>query len=291
MTAVTRESALDTDLHCEAEQPSSPAGDRLIYSRKSESTALMPLHRTEAFLLRTYALKEADKICVFFTRDQGKVRGVAHGARKIRSRFGSALEPFTEVALSYFQKEGRELVSISSCDILRSHFERGARNVETASAFSYMAELLTEFLPEHEPNERLYRLVQATLEAVEGEEGDLAQILRYFESWLLKLVGFFPDTSYCAVCDEPIKTGESVFLTAEGTPRCVACGGGKGFSVNGELRSVISEIFRLHPTTFARNLVRSEHILKLGEINYQIIRHALERDLRSRSLLKQLGTS
>ena len=251
----------------------------------------MPLHKTEAFLLRTYALKEADKICVFLTKDQGKVRGVAHGARKLRSRFGSSLEPFTEVALSYFQKEGRDLVSVSTCDILRSHFERGSRDVETAGAFSYMAELLTEFLPEHEPNERLYRLVLATLEAVEGEEGDLAQILRYFESWLLKLVGFFPDTSRCAVCDATITAGESVFLTAEGTPRCVACGGGKGFSLNAELRSVIAEMFRLHPAAFARNLVKPEHLSKIGEINYQIIRHALERDLRSRSLLRQLGGS
>jgi len=249
----------------------------------------MPLHKTEAFLLRTYALKEADKICVFLTRDQGKVRGVAHGARKIRSRFGSALEPFTEVALSYFQKEGRELVSVSSCDILHSHFERGARDVETAAAFSYMAELLTEFMPDHEPNERLYRLVGATLAAIENEEGDLTQVLRYFEGWLLKLVGFFPDTSRCAVCDEAIPDEESIFLTAEGTPRCVGCGGGKGFSVDAELRGVVGEMFRLHPTAFARSSVRPDHIFRIGEINYQIIRHALERDLRSRPLLKQIS--
>src|SRR4029079_3755899 len=137
----------------------------------------MPLHKTEAFVLRTYTLKEADKICVFLTRDQGKVRGVAHGARKIRSRFGSSLEPLTEVTLSYFQKEGQDLVSVSTCDILRSHFERGARDVETASAFSYLADLLSEFLPEHEANERLYRLVLATLEAIEAEERDLSQLL------------------------------------------------------------------------------------------------------------------
>ena len=154
-----------------------------------------------------------------------------------------------------------------------------------------MAELLTEFLPEHEPNERLYRLVLATLEAVEAEDGDLSQILRYFESWLLKLVGFFPDTSHCAVCDATISTGESVFLTAEGAPRCLACGGGRGFSVDAELRRVIGEVFQLHPAAFARILVKPEHILKIGEINYQIIRHALERDLRSRSLLKQLSTA
>jgi DNA repair protein RecO (recombination protein O) len=240
-------------------------------------------------MLRSYSLKEADKICVFVTRDQGKVRGVAHGARKLKSRFGSALEPFTEVALSYFQKEGRELVSISSCDILRSHFERGARDVETASAFSYMAELLTEFLPDHEPNERLYRLISATLEAVEGEDGDLSRILRYFESWLLRLVGFFPDTSRCAVCDETVSPGDAVFITAEGTPRCAACGGGKGFSADSALRGVIGEMFRLHPSEFTRGAVSGEHILKIGEINYQIIRHALERDLRSRKLLTQQG--
>jgi len=251
----------------------------------------MPLHKTEAFVLRTYALKEADKICVFFTKEQGKVRGVAHGARKIRSRFGSALEPFTEVTLGYFQSEGRELISVSSCDIVRSHFDRGARDVETASAFSYLAELLTEFLPEHEPNERLYRLVLATLEAIEGEESDLSQILRYFESWLLKLVGFFPDTSQCATCDEAISSDESVFLTGEGAPRCLACSGARGFSLDLPLRNVLGEMFRTHPTAFARTYVRPEHIVKIGEINYQIIRHALERDLKSRSLLMQLSTA
>src|SRR3954453_17653987 len=105
----------------------------------------MPLHTTEAYVLRTYALAEADKICIFMTRDMGKVRGVAHGARKMKSRFGSALEPFTEVALTVFEKEGRELMSISSCEIVRSRFYVAARDVETASAFSYMAELLNEF--------------------------------------------------------------------------------------------------------------------------------------------------
>src|SRR5215467_14687151 len=105
----------------------------------------MAIHKTEAFVLRTYSLAEAHKICVFLTKDSGKVRGVAHGARKMKSRFGSALEPLTQVALSYYHKEGRDLVSVSTCEILRSHFNSAARDVETATAFSYMAELLLEF--------------------------------------------------------------------------------------------------------------------------------------------------
>lgn len=250
----------------------------------------MPMHRTQAFVLRTYALKEADKICVFLTRDQGKVRGVAHGARKMRSRFGSALEPFTEVAISYFQKEGRELVSVSTCDILHSHFERGARDVETASTFSYMAELLTEFLPEHEPNERLYRLVLATLEAMEHAD-DVSKLLRYFEAWLIRLVGFFPDASRCSACDSRVQDDQYIYLTAEGAPRCGDCSGSNGISLDAELRRVVREMFRAHPTAFARQEVSREHLSKLSEINYQIIRHALERDLKSRSLLRQLSTN
>lgn len=248
----------------------------------------MPLHTTEAFVLRTYSLAEADKICVFLTRDLGKVRGVAHGARKMKSRFGSSLEPFTEVALTYFQKEGRDLMSVSTCEIVHSHFNSAASDIEIASAFSYMAELLTEFLPDHEPNEKLYRLVAASLEAIEAGH-DLQHVLRYFESWLLRLVGFFPDPSRCGACGAEVAADESAFLTPEGAPRCVACSGGRGASVDADLRAVIREMFRAHPTSFARRRIHPERLQLIAEINYQIIRNALERDLRSRPMLR-LGT-
>jgi DNA repair protein RecO (recombination protein O) len=245
----------------------------------------MPLHTTEAFALRTYSLAEADKICVFLTRDHGKIRGVAHGARKIRSRFGSSLEPFTQVSLTYFQKESRELVSISNCEILRSHFASASRDVETASAFSYMAEILTEFLPDNEPNEKLYRLVAAVLEGIE-QRHDLARLLRYFETWALRLAGYFPDTFHCSACGEKIAQDDSAFLTMEGAPRCRACSEGRGTEVSRAMRSTINQVFRAHPTDFACARISADHLVQLGEINYQIIRHALERDLRSRALLR-----
>ena len=178
-------------------------------------------------------------------------------------------------------------MSVSGCEIVRSQFQTAARDVETASAFSYMAELLNEFLPDHEPNERLYRLVRATLEAI-TEGNDLARALRYFETWLLRLVGFFPDTGRCSACGAPVAGTESVFLTAEGAPRCFACCGGRGATVDAELRTTIREMLHMHPLDFARKRFHSDHVAQLGEINYQIIRHALERDLRSRDQLKQL---
>ena len=248
----------------------------------------MPLHTTPAYVLRTYTLAEADKVCVFLTHDAGKVRGVAHGARKMKSRFGSALEPLTEVVVTYYFKEGRELVSVSTCDILQSSFHIASRDVETASALSYVAELLSEFLPDNEPNERLYRLVKAALEAI-GEEKDLWLVLRYFEVWLLKLMGYFPDLSHCASCHQVIGQNNSVFLTVEGMPRCLNCGGRQGEVVDSETRRMVAEMLRLPPKEFAAKSVSRKRLAALGEVNYQIIRHALDRDLRSRLLLKQLA--
>ena len=105
-------------------------------------------------------LAEADKICVLLTRQSGKLRGIAYGARKMRSRFGSSLEPFTEISLTYFEKEGRELVSISNAEIVRSHFNEASETVEAGAAMSYFSDMLCEFLPDHEPNETIYRLVE-----------------------------------------------------------------------------------------------------------------------------------
>src|SRR5919198_1676605 len=80
----------------------------------------LPLYTDDALILRTYKLGEADRIVVFLTRDRGKKRGVAKGARRPRSRFAAALEPMTEVRVAYFEKERRELVGLNYAETVRS---------------------------------------------------------------------------------------------------------------------------------------------------------------------------
>ena len=246
----------------------------------------MALHKTEAFVLRTYSLAEADKICVFLTKHSGKLRGVAHGARKMKSRFGSALEPLTEVALTYYQKEAQELVSVSTCEIIHSYFHIAARDEETAAAFSYITELLMEFTFEGELHGRTYRLVSAILDAM--ATGNLVTMLRYFEIWLLKLSGFYPDMSHCPVCASTIPSDENVFLTNAGEPRCFDCSEGRGLIVTPSLRKTIKGILGNHPKAFSGENFKNTDISGLGEINYQIIRHALERDLKSYDSIMRL---
>src|SRR5687767_12360245 len=123
----------------------------------------MPLYETESLVLKSYNLAEADRIVVFFTRDHGIIRGVAKGAKRLHSRFGSTLELFSTVQLSYFQKEDRELVSLQQVELTRSCFS-AASDPEFLHTFSYIADLLMAFVPPHDPNETLYRMTKACLD-------------------------------------------------------------------------------------------------------------------------------
>src|SRR5918911_1580009 len=132
----------------------------------------MGLNETEAIILRTYNLAEADKIVVCLTRDFGVVRAVARGAKRLKSRFGAGLEPFTIINLTYYEKEGRELVTLQQAEIIRSFFGL-AKTTEAVTAMSYMSELVLEFAPPHEPNEKIFRMVRAVLEALSQTPEDL----------------------------------------------------------------------------------------------------------------------
>lgn len=149
----------------------------------------MPLYTAEALVLRTYKLGEADRIVVFLTRDRGKKRGVAHNARKSRKRFGAALEPLTEVRVSYFEKERRELVGLNYAEPVRSPLS--AASPEALGYSHYFAELIDEWAAEADVDERLFRLGTSALEALVSGAPPEA-LARYFECWLLRLQGVYP---------------------------------------------------------------------------------------------------
>ena len=149
----------------------------------------MPLYTAEALVLRTYKLGEADRIVVFLTRDRGKKRGVAPNARKSRKRFGAALEPLTEVRVSYFEKERRELVGLNYAEPVRSPLS--AASPEALGYSHYFAELIDEWAAEADVDEKLYRLGTSSLEALVSG-APVEALARYFECWLLRLQGVYP---------------------------------------------------------------------------------------------------
>ncbi len=179
----------------------------------------MPLYSTDALVLRTYKLGEADRIVVFLTRDRGKKRGVAQSARRPRSRFMGALEPLTEVRVAYFEKEQRELVNLNYAESVRSPL--ATPNPDALGYSAYFAELLDASAADADPDERLYRLGTATLEAVTAG-GPVEPLARYFECWLLRLQGVYPPDVACGQCGLDFGSDDGAFLGAEGTDSCAA---------------------------------------------------------------------
>jgi len=242
----------------------------------------MALLETEALILRSYNLAEADKIVVCLSRSAGLIRGVAKGCRKLKNRFGASLEPFTLINLTYYEKEHQELVSFRQTEILKSRFNLSS-NASLLAGFSYMGDLLIDFSPPHQANDNLFRMALAAFEAVADTPDDLEAVLRYFEVWLLKLEGFLPDLRTCAGCQK-VFGDEVVYLGPDLSLRCVQCSQARGTAISQRLRLHLRATEKLSPAKFgeAAREVASDTRREMAELTYQIIGRVLERMPRVR---------
>lgn len=168
----------------------------------------MAVRLSESFILRTYPYREGDLIVSFFTRDQGKLRGIARRARKPKSAYGSGLERLSHVNVSYYQKENRELVNLNSCELIHSHFAF-ATTYEGSVGLDYIAELSEQLLPPGEANERHYRLMIAVLDHLR-DGGNLWQAISYFALWAVRLAGILPELR---VADESYEIAREMLVT------------------------------------------------------------------------------
>jgi DNA repair protein RecO (recombination protein O) len=176
----------------------------------------VPARVSEALVLRTYPLKEADLVVSFLTRDQGRLRGVAKRARRPKSAFGAGLERLSHVRMAYFQSEARELVNLDSCELIRSQFGL-ISDYWAAVALDYLAEVSEQLLPSAEPGERFFRLLLAVLDSLRGgEPGSRAwRGVTYFSLWAVRLSGWLPELNVCLSCgtvlDDPASPERAFF--------------------------------------------------------------------------------
>jgi DNA repair protein RecO (recombination protein O) len=246
---------------------------------------------TEGVILRAYRLSEADKIVVALTRKEGVIRGVAHGARRLKSRFGASLEPFTHVSLSLFVKEGRELLTVKNAEIIKSYFTL-SRQPEAVAVLDRLSQLIVEFAPPHQPEEKLYRLILACLDAV-GEDIEQAEAISpYFELWMLKLNGFLPDLRVCRGCGREFEIGsESVSMWPEGSLSCVSCAGGMPLFPDRIIHQQIALMSQLKPSAWARRfrLLSTPQQKGLARLVGQLTLRALEKQPGARKVYAATG--
>jgi DNA repair protein RecO (recombination protein O) len=209
----------------------------------------VPSRVSEALVLRTYPLKEADLVVSFLTRDQGKLRGVARRARRPKGGFGAGLERLSHVRLKYYQRETRELVNLDSVELIQSQFGL-ASDYQATVALDYFAEIAEQMLPSAEPNERFFRLLLAVLESLREEVGGVFRAVNYFSLWAVRLSGWLPELHACLACggalDEP---GERAYFS-RGQPglTCRHCrrtlGSGNSWELTADSRRLAAEMLR-----------------------------------------------
>ena len=169
----------------------------------------------EAIVLRTWPFQEADLLVSLFTREQGKVKGVARHALRSRRRFGGALEPMTHVRATYAEKPRQELVRLDGFEILSSPMSRPVDYARVA-ALEMVAEVIEEAMPEGAPEDAVFRLALAVLD--ELQVGRVWMPVTYFALWMNRLMGWMPELGRCAACglglDEKDGGGGTVWYSA-----------------------------------------------------------------------------
>jgi len=241
----------------------------------------MPLYRDEGVVLRTYKLGEADRIVVLYTRGRGKVRAVAKGVRRTRSKFGSRLEPGSMVSLQLY--EGRNLDIVTQAE--RTEPLAGLRaDLDRYGRATIMLEAVDHVSTEGESNPALYKLLTGALRELDGSGNAL--VVPAFVTRLLALEGVQPQVDECVGCGAT--EGLVVLAVHEGGMLCRSCRRG-GQAITEEARQALSALVagRVRQVLETTSVPAGQ---ELELVAARMIEQHIERRLQSSSVIyEQLG--
>lgn len=247
----------------------------------------MSLYKTDAIVLRHYELGEADKIIVLYTKERGKVKAVASGVRKTKSRLAGGLELFTYNDLLLYQ--GKSLANVSQCDIKESFASLRSDLFKMAYA-SYLAEIVNEFTVEEEKNEPLFALLLTSLYLLAGK-GDSELITRFFELRLLNLLGYRPEIAGCVDCGKELTQLEELkFSSQAGGLVCTECALPYKYAmkINRGAVATMRRLLEIHYKKLDRLKVPDKIRKDLAKIIPNYLQSIIEKKLQSLDFIKTL---
>ena len=237
--------------------------------------AVVSLYRDQGVVLRTIRLGEADRIVTFVTQGHGKVRAVAKGVRKTKSRFGARLEPLSHVTLLLY--EGRELDVVTQAETL-DHFRIVREDLHRVSRATSMLEAVDQVAQEREPSPRLYQMLVGGLRTLAAHDADL--VVPAFFWKLLSLEGAHPVLDHCAACGA--EEALEAFDIAEGGALCRQCR--RGVPVSEEALAIIRRILG-GDLAGALGEPSGPASREVEQLATRSLEHHLERRLRSLGIL------
>lgn len=241
--------------------------------------------QSEALILRTYPFHEADLLVTLFTRAEGKIRGVAKSAKRSRRRFGGALEPLTYVVAHWQEKEKQDLARLDSCDVITSPLT-SEMTYPRVVALSYVAEVIDQLLPDHEPSDDIFRLTLSVVRHLEADS--IWKPLTYFDLWIVRLIGLLPDLSHCIACDSVLNGSQAYFHPlADG----LLCGRDKRLAsteISADSRALAAQMLRAPLEGFAGDPWARQRAADLRRFLSQRIQRHIEKKLVTSAMLDKI---
>jgi DNA repair protein RecO (recombination protein O) len=244
----------------------------------------MPARETEAIILKTFPLGEADRLVSFFGRSSGRIRGVAAGARRVKNRYGSTLEVLSHVQLWYVEKETRELVRIQQAELLES-FHKAQSDYGLSTGLAVISEISELILPEHEVSEPMFRLILLAAREIE-RTGDWALPLSYFAFWTVRLGGWLPRFDRCIVCETPFGAKAALYDAHQSGLFCESCRRPGMRALHVEARQLAERFSGERLDRMEMEKSAQSGARELREAALAWIEHHVERRLMTRELLE-----
>jgi DNA repair protein RecO (recombination protein O) len=260
----------------------------------------MSVLTSEAVVLRTWPVHEADLIVSFFTRDYGRLKGVAKSALRSRKRFGGALEPMTLARAWFAERPRQELVRLDQLEIVRSPLAAPVDHARMA-VLSFFAEVIDESLPERDPQETVFRLLVSVLEHVHAipmaaqttaAQSEIVQpwmALTYFSLWMTRLMGLLPDIAHCMACGESLEGGEIGFNAYADGVFCPVHRPANASALSADSWQLAQRMLRSPVAAFAGEPWPRRRGQDLRRFTLQALERHLERKLRAAEALARMG--
>jgi DNA repair protein RecO (recombination protein O) len=259
-------------------------GGKVLLRAESARRHIMSLRESEAIILQSYPIGEADRLVSFLSRTMGRMRGVAAGAKKPKSRFGSTLERLSHVRIWFYERETRELVRINQCELMES-FVDAFRDYAAGVALNLLAEITEATAPEREPSDPAFRLLLLAAQQIKQKrEVDLP--LAYFALWTLRLGGWLASLDRCGRCGRELG-GNPVYVNPQAPGFfCAACRGMGMRAISAAALGAARKMLAERLDKIAANDFPKAALRELTKYLLDLLEHQTERKLVSREMME-----
>lgn len=246
------------------------------------------LYKAHAVILNSLDYGESDRILTFYTKEHGKIKGIAKGARRSKKRFVGNLEPMSQIKLIFFHTEKSELMRVEDANLIEG-FQSLRMDIDRLSQACYLLELTSEMTREGQTQPAIYDLLAGFLKLLDNG-GDMGALVRFFEIRLLASLGYMPHLSGCVVCKGALEGLDRKFSSEKGGAVCRKCSGSLPglVTVSPPTMGFLSMALKFDSDKLGRLKPNAAFLNESERLLYDFIKFQIGKELKTKKFMDKL---